>query len=229
MSRKAEKIGQMLDREKAYSLSEAMDLLGQCTSKAFTESVDVAVRLGVDATKSDQTVRGAVVMPSGTGKSARVAVFADGEEAEAALKAGADRVGMEDLLESVKAGELDYDVVIAVPKAMPLVGQVGQVLGPRGLMPNPKTNTVTPDPAQAVTSAKSGQVRFRADRNGIVHGRIGQMGFATEDIRSNIQALCAELKRLKPPSSKGTYIRKISLSTTMGPGVTLDLVDLNVQ
>lgn len=228
MSKKSVKIDEALDREKLHSLQEAVTLLGEFASKAFVESLDVAIRLGIDASKSDQTVRGSVVMPAGTGKSARVAVFADGEEAEAASKAGADRVGMDDLLESVKAGELDYDVVIAVPRAMQLVGQVGQILGPRGLMPNPKTNTVTADTAQAVTSAKSGQVRFRADRNGIVHGRIGQADFSIDDIRGNIQTLCAELKRIKPPSSKGTYIRKISLSTTMGPGVTLDMADLGI-
>ena len=192
------------------------------STKKFNESVDVAVNLGVDATKSDQQVRGSTVMPNGIGKSVRVAVFTSGKNQEAATAAGADIVGLEDLAEQVKAGKMDFDVVIASPDAMRVVGQLGQILGPRGLMPNPKVGTVSPDVAGAVRNVKAGQVRYRVDKAGIVHCTIGKVGFEPAKLRENLQALIADLQRVKPATSKGVYLKRVTLSSTMGPGVVVD-------
>ena len=194
----------------------------------FKESIDVAVNLGVDPRKSDQVVRGASVLPNGTGKTVRVAVFTQGANAEAAKAAGADLVGMDDLAEEVQKGNLDFDVVIASPDAMRVVGKLGQILGPRGLMPNPKTGTVTPDVATAVTNAKAGQVRYRTDKAGIIHCSVGQVGFEPGAIKQNLEALMVDLKKAKPASSKGTYIKRITLSSTMGPGVAIDQASLEI-
>ena len=207
---------------KPYAIDEAFDMLKSVSSVKFVESVDVAVNLGVDPRKSDQAVRGATVLPHGTGKSVRVAVFAQGANAEAALAAGADIVGMDDLGARVKAGELDFDVVIAAPDAMRVVGQLGQILGPRGLMPNPKTGTVTPDVATAVKNAKAGQVRYRTDKKGIIHCTIGKISFEPAALKENLEALLADLKKLKPSTSKGVYVKKVTVSSTMGPGLTVD-------
>ena len=209
--------------DKAYTVEEAVALIGEFTAASkFKESIDVAVRLGVDTRKSDQMVRGSSVLPEGSGKKVRVAVFAQGDNAKKAKSAGADKVGFEDLAESIQGGELDFDVVIATPDAMPVVGRLGQVLGPRGLMPNPKVGTVTPDVAAAVKAAKGGQVRFRTDKGGIVHGGIGRVGFSAAAIKANLEALLADLKKAKPASSRGAYIRKVVLSSTMGPGLPID-------
>ncbi len=207
---------------KQFAIADAVALLKELSLVKFTESVDVAINLGIDARKSDQVVRGATTLPHGTGSVVRVAVFTQGANAEKAKAAGADLVGMEDLAEQVKAGNLDFDVVIASPDAMRVVGQLGQVLGPRGLMPNPKTGTVTPDVETAVKNAKAGQVRFRADKNGIVHGAIGKVTFDVNAIKENLEALLADLKRAKPAAAKGIYLKKITLSTTMGPGLVID-------
>lgn len=207
---------------KVYSTEEAFDVLKSVATAKFVESVDVAVILGVDPRKSDQAVRGATVLPNGTGKSARVAVFAQGANADAARAAGADIVGMDDLAAQVKAGELNFDVVIATPDAMRVVGQLGQVLGPRGLMPNPKVGTVTADVATAVNNAKAGQVRYRTDKKGIIHCTIGKVSFEPNALKENLEALLADLKKAKPSTSKGVYLKKITVSTTMGPGLTLD-------
>ncbi|MBK6287511.1 MAG: 50S ribosomal protein L1 [Gammaproteobacteria bacterium] len=207
---------------KQYGIDEAVSVLAELATRKFAESIDVAINLGVDARKSDQQVRGATTLPHGAGKVVRVAVFTQGASAEAARAAGADVVGMEDLAEQVKAGNLDFDVVVASPDAMRVVGQLGQILGPRGLMPNPKTGTVTPDVATAVRNAKSGQVRYRTDKNGIVHGSIGKVGFEARAVKENLEALLADLKRGKPSSAKGTYVKKVTLSTTMGPGLVID-------
>ena len=207
---------------KLYAIDEAFDMLKSVSSVKFVESVDVAVNLGVDPRKSDQAVRGATVLPHGTGKSVRVAVFAQGANAEAALAAGADIVGMDDLGARVKAGELNFDVVIAAPDAMRVVGQLGQILGPRGLMPNPKTGTVTPDVATAVKNAKAGQVRYRTDKKGIIHCTIGKISFEPAALKENLEALLADLKKLKPSTSKGVYVKKVTVSSTMGPGLTVD-------
>ncbi|GED23317.1 50S ribosomal protein L1 [Halomonas sabkhae] len=222
LTKRAKLFREKVDPNKAYSLDEAVQLLSELSTVKFKESVDVAINLGVDPRKSDQIVRGSTVMPNGTGKDVRVAVFTQGDNADAAKEAGADIVGMDDLAEQVKKGQLDFDVVIASPDAMRVVGQLGQILGPRGLMPNPKVGTVTPDVATAVKNAKSGQVRFRSDKNGIIHTTIGKVDFEAGDIRGNLEALIADLKKLKPSTSKGVYFKKVSLSTTMGPGVTLD-------
>ena len=222
---------ELTDSSKAYSISEALDILKQVSEKLsskFKESIDVSVNLGIDAKKSDQVVRGATVLPNGNGKTVCVAVFAEGEQAKAAEAAGADVVGFDDLLASMKGGNLDYDVVIATPDAMRLVGQLGPVLGPRGLMPNPKVGTVTPDVAKAVSNAKSGQVRYRNDKAGIVHCSIGNMDFASDAIKSNLEALIADLKKAKPTSAKGVYLKKVSLSSTKGPGLQLDLASIEV-
>ncbi|AQA20018.1 50S ribosomal protein L1 [Halioglobus japonicus] len=208
--------------EKAYPLEEAVSLLKELATAKFNETVEVAVNLGIDARKSDQAVRGATTLPNGTGSDVRVAVFTQGEAAEKAKAAGADLVGMEDLAEQIKGGMMDFDVVIASPDAMRVVGQLGQVLGPRGLMPNPKTGTVTPDVETAVNNAKAGQVRYRTDKNGIVHGGIGKIDFDLDAIRGNLEAVLADLKKAKPAAAKGVYMKKISLSTTMGPGITID-------
>src|SRR6187399_3468151 len=207
---------------KAYPIDEALGLIKEFAKAKFNEAVDVAVNLGIDATKSDQQVRGSTVMPHGIGKTVRVAVFTSGKNADAAREAGADIVGLEDLAEKVKAGELNFDVVVASPDAMRVVGQLGQILGPRGLMPNPKVGTVTPDVAGAVKNAKSGQVRYRVDKAGIVHATIGKAGFEPVALRENLQALMNDLTRAKPASSKGIYLKRVTLSSTMGPGVIVD-------
>jgi large subunit ribosomal protein L1 len=207
---------------KAYPIDEAVGLVKEFAAAKFNESVDVAVNLGIDASKSDQQVRGSTVMPHGIGKSVRVAVFTSGKNQDAARAAGADIVGLEDLAEQVKAGKMDFDVVIASPDAMRIVGQLGQILGPRGLMPNPKVGTVSPDVAGAVKNAKSGQVRYRVDKAGIVHCSIGKAAFEPAALRENLQALINDLQRAKPASSKGIYLKRVTLSSTMGPGVIVD-------
>ncbi len=222
LSKRQKAINEKLVAGKLYPVQEAVAVLAEVSKVKFTESFDVAVNLGVDPRKSDQVVRGSTVLPHGTGKDVRVAVFAQGENAEKAKAAGADVVGFEDLAEQVKAGNLDFDVVIATPDAMRIVGQLGQVLGPRGLMPNPKVGTVTPDVVTAVQNAKAGQVRFRTDKNGIIHCSVGKIGFSADAIKENIEALVADLKKLKPSTSKGVYVKKVTLSTTMGPGVAVD-------
>lgn len=212
---------------KVYDVVEAASLLNDLSIVKFKESIDVAINLGIDPKKSDQNVRGASVLPHGTGKTVRVAVFAQGANAEAAKAAGADIVGFDDLAEKIQAGELNFDVVIATPDAMRVVGKLGTVLGPRGLMPNPKVGTVTPDVVTAVKNAKAGQVRYRADKGGIVHCTVGQIGFAPEKIKENIEALVADLKKIKPSTSKGTYLKKVTLSSTMGPGLLIDQASLS--
>lgn len=213
-------------RGKLYPLDEAVNLVKQTASAKFDESVDVAVNLGVDAKKSDQNVRGSALMPRGTGKTVRVAVFAEGAQAEAAKKAGADIVGFQDLADKIKAGEMNFDVVIADPAAMRIVGQLGQILGPRGLMPNPKVGTVTPNVAKAVENAKAGQVQFRIDKGGIVHCAIGKASFDAEALKENLAALMAALNKAKPATAKGIYIKKVTLATTMGPGIGVDISTL---
>lgn len=210
-----------------YPVDEALNLLKELATAKFQESVDVAVNLGVDPRKSDQVVRGSTVLPNGTGKTVRVAVFAQGANAQAAEEAGADVVGFEDLAESIKAGQLNYDVVIATPDAMRVVGPLGKILGPRGLMPNPKVGTVTPDVATAVRNARGGQVRYRTDKAGIIHCSIGKVEFAPAKLQENLQALLTDLKKAKPSSSKGVYIRKVTVSTTMGPGLAVDQASLS--
>ncbi|AZM94321.1 MULTISPECIES: 50S ribosomal protein L1 [Halomonadaceae] len=222
LTKRAKIIREKVDSNKTYSLEEAVALLAELSTVKFKESLDVAINLGVDPRKSDQVVRGATVMPNGTGKDVRVAVFTQGANADAAKEAGADIVGMDDLAEQVKKGVMDFDVVIASPDAMRVVGQLGQILGPRGLMPNPKVGTVTPDVATAVKNAKAGQVRFRTDKNGIIHTTLGKADFEASAVLGNLEALVADLKRLKPSSSKGIYFKKVTLSTTMGPGLTID-------
>ncbi len=211
-----------IDSEKLYPLTDALQLLKECSTVKFDESVEVAVNLGIDAKKSDQAVRGATVLPKGTGKTVRVAVFAQGEQAEAAKAAGADVVGFEDLAERIQAGEMDFDVIVATPDAMPVVSKLGKVLGPRGLMPNPKVGTVNVDAAQAVVNAKAGQVRYRTDKNGIIHCAIGKVSFEVDALKENLESLLADLNKAKPSSAKGIYLKKISLSTTMGPGIAVD-------
>ncbi|TBR40850.1 50S ribosomal protein L1 [Marinomonas agarivorans] len=227
LTKRARLISEKVDATKLYSVNEAVSLLSELSTVKFKESVDVSVNLGVDPRKSDQAVRGATVLPNGTGKDVRVAVFAQGANAEAAKEAGADVVGFEDLAEKVKAGELDFDVVIASPDAMRIVGQLGQVLGPRGLMPNPKVGTVTPDVATAVKNAKSGQARYRTDKNGIIHASIGSISFDASAIQGNLEALLGDLRRAKPASAKGVYMKKVTLSSTMGPGLLIDLGTLS--
>ena len=215
---------------KAYSIEEALKILKDNSKAKFVEAIDVAVRLGVDAKKSDQQVRGSTVLPAGTGKSVRVAVFCPpGAKADEALAAGADVVGMDELAEQMTAGDLNYDVVIATPDAMRVVGKLGQVLGPRGLMPNPKVGTVSSNPAEAVKNAKAGQVRYRTDKAGIIHCTIGKANFEDEALKGNLQALLADLIKAKPATAKGTYLQKVSLSSTMGPGVTVDQSSLNLK
>ncbi|GGZ86162.1 50S ribosomal protein L1 [Ignatzschineria indica] len=226
LTKKRKAILELIDSEKVYSLEEAVETLKKVPAAKFEESFEVAINLGVDPRKSDQVVRGATVMPNGTGKDVRVAVFAQGANAEAAKEAGADVVGFEDLAESMKGGDLNYDVVIATPDAMRVVGQLGQILGPRGLMPNPRVGTVTPDVVTAVKNAKSGQVRFRTDKAGIIHAAIGKVNFDANAIRENLKALITELTRLKPASAKGVYLKKLTVSTTMGPGITVDLASV---
>lgn len=228
LSKRQKAIREKVDATKQYGIEEAVALLKELSKVKFSETFDVAINLGIDPRKSDQAVRGATTLPHGTGKSVRVAVFTQGANAEAAKAAGAEFVGMEDLAEQVKGGMMDFDVVIADPAAMRVVGQLGQVLGPRGLMPNPKTGTVTPDVVTAVKNAKAGQVRFRADKGGIIHGGIGKISFETKAIKENLEALIADLKKIKPSTSKGVYLKKVSLSTTMGPGLSLDLSSLEI-
>ncbi|MGV0954796.1 MAG: 50S ribosomal protein L1 [Fluviibacter sp.] len=211
-----------VDRNKLYSLNEALTLAKELATAKFDESIDVSLNLGVDARKSDQAVRGSVVLPAGTGKTMRVAVFAQGDKAEAATAAGADVVGFEDLAEQVKAGNMDFDIVIATPDAMRIVGQLGQILGPRGLMPNPKVGTVTMDVATAVKNAKAGQVQYRTDKGGIVHTTIGRASFAVESLEQNLRALVDALVKARPAAAKGQYLKKIAVSSTMGPGVHVD-------
>ena len=211
-----------VEAQKFYALNEAVELVKALANAKFNESVDIAVQLGIDPRKSDQAVRGSVVMPAGTGKTVRVAVFAQGAAAEAA-----DIVGMEDLAHEIKGGKMDFDVVIAEPAAMRVVGQLGQILGPRGLMPNPKVGTVTPNVAQAVKNAKAGQVQFRADKAGIIHAPVGRASFEVEQLLTNIKALIEQLNKIKPASTKGVYIRKVAVSSTMGPGVKVDVQTLN--
>jgi large subunit ribosomal protein L1 len=222
LSKRARAIAEKVDVTKEYDFDEAIAVLKECATVKFAESIDVAVNLGIDARKSDQNVRGATVLPNGTGKDVRVAVFTQGANADAAKEAGADIVGMDDLAEQVKKGEMNFDVVVASPDAMRVVGQLGQILGPRGLMPNPKTGTVTPDVATAVKNAKAGQVRYRNDKNGIIHASIGKIAFDAKAIRENLEALMEAIRKAKPSSAKGTYIKKVSLSTTMGAGVVVD-------
>jgi len=222
LSKKDKLIKEKVIRSKQYPLSEALQLLKEFGTAKFNESIDVSVNLGVDPRKSDQNVRGATVLPNGTGKVVRVAVFTQGPNADAAIAAGADIVGMDDLGDLVKKGEMNFDVVIASPDAMRVVGQLGQILGPRGLMPNPKVGTVTADVATAVKNAKSGQVRYRTDKSGIIHCTLGKLTFDEAAIQGNLEALIADLKKAKPATSKGIYIKKITLSSTMGPGLWLD-------
>jgi large subunit ribosomal protein L1 len=228
LSKRARAIREKIVAGKQYSIDEALSVLNEVSAVKFKESLDVSVNLGVDARKSDQQVRGATTLPHGTGKTVRVAVFTQGANAEAAKEAGADIVGMDDLAEQVKAGQMDFDVVIASPDAMRVVGTLGQILGPRGLMPNPKTGTVTPDVVTAVKNAKAGQVRYRTDKNGIIHGSIGKIDFELTAVKENLEALLSDLKKAKPSSSKGVYIKKVTLSTTMGPGVQIDQSSLNI-
>jgi large subunit ribosomal protein L1 len=227
LSKRLRAIRAQLTPGKFYPVGEALDLLKSVSGVKFRESVDVAVNLGVDPRKSDQVVRSATVLPHGTGKTVRVAVFAQGANADTARAAGADIVGFEDLAESIKAGNIDFDVVIASPDAMRLVGQLGKILGPRGLMPNPKVGTVTPDVAGAIRNAKAGQVRYRTDKAGIIHCTIGKVDFAPNQLQENLQALLHDLQKIKPATSKGIYIRRVTVSTTMGPGLTVDHATLS--
>ena len=222
LSKRQKLINEKVDSTTAYSIEEAVALLQELSKVKFSETVDAAINLGIDPRKSDQAVRGATSLPHGTGKDVRVAVFTQGANAEAAKEAGAEFVGMEDLAEQIKGGMMDFDVVIADPAAMRVVGMLGQVLGPRGLMPNPKTGTVTPDVVGAVKNAKAGQVRYRADKGGIIHGGIGKISFDANAIKENLEALISDLKKAKPASAKGIYVKRVSLSTTMGPGLTID-------
>jgi large subunit ribosomal protein L1 len=222
LTKRAKAIQEKVSRGKQYPLEEAIALLQELSTVKFKESVDVSVNLGVDPRKSDQAVRGATVLPNGTGKTVRVAVFTQGANADAAREAGADIVGFEDLAEEVKKGNMDFDVVIASPDAMRVVGTLGQILGPRGLMPNPKVGTVTPDVATAVKNAKAGQVRYRTDKSGIIHAPIGRVDFEVDALKENLMALLADLMKAKPTSAKGVYMKKVSVSTTMGPGLHID-------
>lgn len=223
LTKRQKAIAAAVEANKVYTLEEAVQVLNSLPAAKFKESLDISVNLGVDPRKSDQVVRGATTLPAGTGKTVRVAVFAQGAQAEAAKEAGADVVGFDDLAESIQGGNLDFDVVIAAPDAMRVVGKLGTILGPRGLMPNPKVGTVTPDVAGAVKNAKTGQARYRVDKAGIIHAAIGQVGFDAAAIRQNVETLVADLKKLKPATSKGVYIKKITLSSTMGPGLTVDV------
>lgn len=221
-------INEKVDSAKQYSIDDAVALLKELSNVKFAETVDVAISLGIDPRKSDQSVRGATTLPHGNGKSVRVAVFTQGANAEAAKAVGAEFVGMDELAAEIKAGKMDFDVVIASPDAMRVVGQLGQVLGPRGLMPNPKTGTVTPDVVTAVKNAKAGQVRYRAEKGGIVHGGLGKISFDAVAIKENLEALVNDLKKAKPATSKGIYLKKICLSTTMGPGLVIDQASLAI-
>ncbi|MGB1686443.1 MAG: 50S ribosomal protein L1 [Pseudomonadales bacterium] len=228
LSKRQKAFKEKIEEGKHYGIDEAVSLLNELSTVKFKESIDVSINLGVDPRKSDQVVRGATVLPNGTGKDVRVAVFAQGDKADEASAAGADVVGMDDLAESVKGGNLDFDVVIATPDSMRVVGQLGQVLGPRGLMPNPRLGTVTMDVVEAVKNAKAGQVRYRTDKNGIIHGGVGKVGFEPAAIKENVEALIADLKKAKPASAKGTYFKKIVISTTMGAGIPIDQASLEL-
>ena len=228
LTKRRRAINEKIDAGKLYAVDEAVGLLKQLSTVKFTETVDVAINLGIDPRKSDQVVRGATTLPNGTGKHVRVCVFAQGDAADAATAAGAELVGMDELAADIKAGNLNFDVVIAAPDAMRVVGMLGKVLGPRGLMPNPKSGTVTPDVATAVKNAKSGQVRFRADKNGIVHGGIGILSFDVAALKGNLEALMVDLAKSKPASAKGIYLQKITLSSTMGPGLVIDKASLEI-
>lgn len=227
-SKRQRTVRERVERGRLYPAEDAFVLLKDLSKVKFVESVDVAVNLGVDPRKSDQVVRGSTVLPHGIGKTVRVAVFAQGANADAAFAAGADRVGFEDLAAEVKAGQMDFDVVIASPDAMRIVGQLGKILGPRGLMPNPKVGTVTPDVAEAVRNAKAGQVRYRTDKAGIIHCPLGRVDFEPVKLRENLEALLANLMKAKPSTSKGVYMRKVTVSTTMGPGLTVDYQALSI-
>jgi large subunit ribosomal protein L1 len=226
ISKRQKMINEKVTPGKQYSVEEAFQIIKQCATAKFNESVDVCINLGIDARKSEQTVRGATVLPFGTGKSMRVAVFAQGDNAKAAKDAGAERVGFDDLATAIKGGDLDFDVVIATPDSMRIVGQLGQILGPRGLMPNPKVGTVTNDVAQAVKNAKAGQVRYRADKAGIVHCTIGKANFDAESLKKNLEVLIADLRKNKPSTAKGIYLKKITVTSTMGPGLIIDQTSL---
>ncbi|MCY4343216.1 MAG: 50S ribosomal protein L1 [Gammaproteobacteria bacterium] len=228
LSRRRQAIAEAVDQSRFYPIDEAVGLLSELSKAKFKESFDVSVNLGVDVRKSDQTLRGASTLPHGTGKAVRVAVFAQGESASLAEAAGADAVGLDELAERIKGGDLNFDVVIATPDAMRVVGPLGRLLGPRGLMPNPKTGTVTADVEAAVKNAKAGQVRFRTDRGGIVHGSVGQVGFSATQIKENLETLVADLRKSRPASAKGVYLKKITLSTTMGPGLAIDQASLEI-
>ena len=227
-SKRSKATSEKVEAGRLYPINDALGLLSEFSSAKFKESVDVSVNLGVDPRKSDQAVRSSTVLPNGTGKTVRVAVFTQGANADAASEAGADIVGMEDLAEEVKKGNMDFDVVIASPDAMRVVGQLGQILGPRGLMPNPKVGTVTPDVAVAVKNAKGGQVRYRTDKAGIIHCSIGKVGFKVDALKENLETLLADLNKLKPASAKGVYMKKITISTTMGPGLMVDQATLGL-
>jgi len=228
ISKRVKAFREKVDSNRLYPIDEAVALLNELSSVKFKESIDVSINLGVDPRKSDQVVRGATVLPNGTGKTVRVAVFAQGDKADQAKAAGADIVGMDDLAASIKGGNLNFDVAIATPDAMRVVGQLGQILGPRGLMPNPRLGTVTPDVGTAVRNAKAGQVRYRTDKNGIIHGGVGQVGFEPRAIKENIEALINDLKKAKPASARGTYLKRVVLSTTMGAGIPIDQASLEV-
>lgn len=228
LTKRQQAINEKLQPGKAYGIADALQVLKAVPGAKFNESVDVAVNLGVDPRKSDQVVRGATLLPNGTGKTVRVAVFTQGANADAAVEAGADSVGMDDLADRIKAGEMDFDVVIASPDAMRVVGKLGQILGPRGLMPNPKVGTVTPDVATAVRNAKAGQVRYRTDKAGIIHCTIGKASFEVQALTENLNSLLVDLRKLKPGSAKGVYMRRVTVSTTMGPGVVVDQATLDV-
>jgi len=228
LSKRARAIKEKVEAGRQYGILDAVQLLKDLSTVKFGEAVDVSVNLGVDPRKSDQNVRGSTVLPNGTGKVVRVAVFAQGANADVAKEAGADVVGFDDLAADVKAGKMDFDVVIATPDAMRVVGQLGQILGPRGLMPNPKVGTVTPNVAEAVQNAKAGQVRYRTDKGGIVHCTIGKVGFEPAAVKQNLEALLADLKKIKPSAAKGVYMKKITISSTMGPGLQVDLSSLDV-
>ena len=228
LGKRMKSIREQLEPGKAYGIDEALELLKGTSKVKFKESVDVAIRLGVDPRKSDQNVRGSTVLPNGTGKTVRVAVFTQGENAEKATAAGADVVGMDDLHDQIKGGDLAWDTVIATPDAMRVVGKLGQLLGPRGLMPNPKVGTVTTDVEQAVKNAKAGQVRFRTDKAGIIHSTIGKVDFEVDALKGNLGALINDLVKLKPASAKGTYLQKVAVSTTMGPGIQIDKASLDL-
>lgn len=229
LSKRAAAIAQKIDRTKLYPVAEALTLVKETAVAKFNESIDVAVQLGIDPKKSDQLVRGSVVLPAGTGKSVRVAVFAQGDKAEAAKAAGADIVGLDDLADAIKAGQMDFDVVIASPDTMRVVGALGQILGPRGLMPNPKVGTVTPDVATAVKNAKAGQVQYRTDKAGIIHATIGRASFGVEQLQTNLAALVDALQKARPAAAKGIYLRKLAVSSTMGGGARIEIASLSAS